>query len=157
MDIEEIKTLTDLMVANDLSEIVIRDGDKRILLRRGAREAVVTTIPSTMAAPLAPPSPPPGPAATAPTVGVPTPPADQSLAKITSPMVGTFYASADPNSPPFVQVGSVVNPDTVVCIIEAMKVFNEIKAEVSGTIEAILVHNGEAVEFGQPLMAVRKA
>ncbi len=155
MDIEEIKTLTDLMVANNLSEIVIRDGDKRILLRRGAREAVVTTIPAAMAAPLAPP-PPPVPAAAAPAVAAPRKD-DADLAKITSPMVGTFYASADPNSPPFVQVGSVVNPDTVVCIIEAMKVFNEIKAEVSGTIEAILVQNGEAVEFGQPLMAVRKA
>jgi acetyl-CoA carboxylase biotin carboxyl carrier protein len=70
-------------------------------------------------------------------------------------MVGTYYASPDPDSPPFVQIGSEVTPDTAVCIIEAMKVFNEIKAEVSGSIERILAHNQDAVEFGQPLMLVR--
>lgn len=155
MDIEEIKTLTDLMVANNLSEIVIRDGDKRILLRRGGREVVAATLPAVPATPPAAAPVPGGPAAAA-TAPAPTR-EDPSLAKITSPMVGTFYAAADPNSPPFVQVGSVVNPESVICIIEAMKVFNEIKAEVSGTVEAILAQSGEAVEFGQALMTVRQA
>jgi len=70
-------------------------------------------------------------------------------------MVGTFYANPEPESPPFVQIGAEIDPDTTVCIIEAMKVFNEIKAEVSGIIERILVHNEQAVEYGQPLMLVR--
>jgi acetyl-CoA carboxylase biotin carboxyl carrier protein len=70
-------------------------------------------------------------------------------------MVGTFYSASDPEAPPFVSVGTEVEPDTAVCIIEAMKVFNEIKSEVSGTIERILVQNQQAVEFGQPLMLVR--
>ena len=70
-------------------------------------------------------------------------------------MVGTFYSAPEPDSPPFIQVGDVVNPETVVCIIDAMKVFNEIKAEAAGTIERILVQDQQAVEFGQPLMLVR--
>jgi len=75
--------------------------------------------------------------------------------EIKSPMVGTFYAAPDPDSPPFVQLGSTVNPSTVVCIVEAMKVFNEIKAELSGTIQKILVKNEEPIEYGQPLFLVR--
>ena len=82
-------------------------------------------------------------------------PADDGLVTIASPMVGTFYAASDPESPPFVKVGAEIDPDTPVCIIEAMKVFNEIKAEVAGTIERILVENRQAIEFGQPLMLVR--
>jgi acetyl-CoA carboxylase biotin carboxyl carrier protein len=70
-------------------------------------------------------------------------------------MVGTFYVAPDPDSPPYVQVGAVVHPDAVVCIVEAMKVFNEIKAEVAGTIEKILVKNEQPVEFGQPMFLVR--
>ncbi len=152
MDIEEIKTLTDLMVDHDLSEIMIRDGEKRIVLRRGdpgARQG-------------APPA-----SASPPAVAVPAAPApeaaaaaaaqeeEEKLAKIASPMVGTFYAASDPDSPPYVKIGDTVNADTVVCIIEAMKVFNEIKAEISGTIESIEVKSGDAVEFGQAIMKVR--
>ncbi|MCZ6542460.1 MAG: acetyl-CoA carboxylase, biotin carboxyl carrier protein, partial [Planctomycetota bacterium] len=77
------------------------------------------------------------------------------LATIESPMVGTFYAASNPDSSPFVTVGSSVDPDTVVCMIEAMKIFNEIKAECSGTIEKVLVNNGESIEFGQALFIVR--
>ena len=76
------------------------------------------------------------------------------LLEITSPTVGTFYQSAQPGDPPFVKVGDRVHPDTTVCIVEAMKVFNQIPAEVSGTIAKVLVRDGEAVEFGQPLFAV---
>jgi len=80
---------------------------------------------------------------------------DANFLKIVSPMVGTFYLASEPEAPPFVKVGSEVHPEAVVCILEAMKVFNEIKAEVSGTIEKVLVENGHAVEFGQPLFLVR--
>ena len=91
------------------------------------------------------------------TAPAPEPPPDENagLVPIASPMVGTFYAAPDPESPPFVNVGASVGPDTAVCLIEAMKVFNEIKAEVSGTIEKIAVKNAEAVEYGQALFYVR--
>lgn len=158
MDIEEIKTLTDLMVTNDLSEVIIRDGEKRILLRRGTHPViagsshavpVVTTVSSG--------SPPAAAAASVPVTAPSAPASEAGQGRITSPMVGTFYATPDPESPPFVRVGDRVNPDTVVCIIEAMKVFNEIKAEISGTIESIDVQSGQPVEFGQVLMTVRVA
>lgn len=155
MDIKEIKSLTALMVENDLAEIMIRDGEKRIFLkRRGtgveqmmdpAAASAPAGVPAVVAAPAAPERPEVVPAAG------PTPPA------ITSPMVGTFYAAQDPESPPFVKVGDKVGPDTVVCIIEAMKVFNEIKAELSGTVESIEVADAQPVEFGQVLIKVRPA
>lgn len=155
MDIEEIRTLTNLMVDNDLSEIMIRDGETRILLRR--KGAVVETVmplaPSAAPAVLPAPAPPAVPHAPAPPEAAA--PTDDGLKTIKSPMVGSFYGSPDPESSPFVKIGDRVAPDTVVCIIEAMKVFNEIKAEVSGTIESIVVESGAAVEFGQVLMKVR--
>ncbi len=153
MDIEKIKTLTELMVDNDLSEIVFREGEDRIMLRRGGMAA--------QSASMAPPPPPPMPAAApaaapAPApAATPAPAADAGLDAIESPMVGTFYTASDPDSPPFVKVGDKVTPDTVICIIEAMKVFNEIKAEKSGTIASIDVSNGAAIEFGQCLMKIR--
>lgn len=154
MDIDEIKTLTDLMVENDLSEIMIRDGDKRIVLRRGGRAPVVAAVQAAIpAAHAAAAAPAPAPAAPAPAPAAPV--VDTSLTTIKSPMVGTFYTSPDPDSPAFVKVGDRVTPETVVCIIEAMKVFNEIKAEVSGTIQSIEVTSGTPVEFGQVLMRVR--
>jgi acetyl-CoA carboxylase biotin carboxyl carrier protein len=153
MDISEIKTLTGLMVENDLTEIMIRDGERRIIIRRGSLVAppvVMNPAPPPPAAP-AGPAPPASAAAVAPDAG-----ADR-LARVTSPMVGTYYASPGPDAPPFVRVGDRVGPDTIVCIIEAMKVFNEIKAEVAGVIESIDVQNGAAVEYGQVLMRVRPA
>ena len=160
MDIEEIKTLTTLMVENDLSEIMIRDGEKRILIRRGAPAAQYVAAPPAVIPPAAVMLPAPtstvtAPGAAAPPEAAPAAKEDANLARITSPMVGTFYAASDPDSPPFVRVGDQVTPETTICIIEAMKVFNEIKAEVAGTIESILIQNGEPVEFGQVLMTVR--
>lgn len=149
MDIEEIKTLTSLMVDNDLSEIMIRDGEKRILLRRyGANEPVALPSPVVAAAPAVAPA-----TAASPTAEAPA--ADDGFEMIKSPMVGTFYAASDPESPAFVKVGDHVSPDSVIAIIEAMKVFNEIKAEVTGIIELIAVRNADPVEFGQVLMKVR--
>jgi len=145
MDIKQIKTLTDLMVEHDLSEIMIRDGDNRIVLRRrGSQTAgappVVTMTPAAAHAPTP---------ASAPPVGEP------GIDTIDSPMVGTFYTSPDPESPPFVKPGDRITPDTVVCIIEAMKVFNEIKAEKAGTVVSVEVANASPVEYGQPLIKIR--
>lgn len=157
MDIDEIKTLTDLMVEHDLSEISIRDGETRVLLRRGGRHAHGSSGPVVATVSHAPMhhNPAPTPAAPPPTAPAVSAQADTGLGKITSPMVGTFYASPDPESAPFIKIGDRVTPDSVVCIIEAMKVFNEIKAEVSGTVESIEVRSGAPVEFGQVLMTVR--
>jgi acetyl-CoA carboxylase biotin carboxyl carrier protein len=145
-DVRRIRRFVELMKEHDLSEIDIREGDVRIRLRRGAIEPILT-----MAAPRA--------AAPAPSVSA-APPAETEktdeahVAVITSPIVGTFYASANPESPPFVKVGDHVGTETTVCIVEAMKVFNQIQAEVSGKIQAVLVENGQPVEFGQPLFKV---
>jgi acetyl-CoA carboxylase biotin carboxyl carrier protein len=148
MDIEQVRQLVELMKEHDLTELLVRDGDRRIVLRRGASGQVVVAPPVMPAAPIvpAPAAPPTGPAAAT---------EDPGLVPIRSPMVGTFYAAPDPDSKPYVSPGSEVGPDTVVCIIEAMKVFNEIKAEVAGTIEKVMVQNAQAVEFGQPLFMVR--
>jgi len=149
MNIDEIKTLTDLMVDNDLSEIMVRDGEKRIVIRRGPiGNPVIHHAPvgAHMPAPAMH-------AAVTPVVAA----EDPGLAAIKSPMVGTFYATPSPDAAPFVKLGDKVNPDTVVCIIEAMKVFNEIKADVAGTIESIDVSSGTPVEYGQVLMKVRTA
>lgn len=159
MNIDEIKSLTELMVANDLTEIMIRDGDNRVVIRRNkpfSAAEVVAHVPAITHAMAAAPMmmPQAAPAAAAP--AAPAAPAAAEGVFVKSPMVGTFYPAPDPDSPPFVSVGTKVGPDTVVCIIEAMKVFNEIKAEAAGTIEAVLVSNGQPVEFGQPLFRLSR-
>ncbi len=144
-----------MMVTNDLIELSLRDGEVEVSLRRPnpkGHEAVMMTTPMmahpAMHSPVA---------VSPPAVDgkLPGDVVDVEYHEIRSPMVGTFYASPDPDSPPFVQVGSPVGPSTVVCLLEAMKVFSEIKAETSGTIERILVRDGEAVEYGQALFLVR--
>ena len=136
------------MVENDLAEIIIRDGDDRIVLRRQSPQLAPPAVAFAPGAPIAPAAvpPPSAPAASA---------AEAGLDSIDSPMVGTFYVASDPESPPFVKPGDRVTPDTVVCIIEAMKVFNEIKAEKSGTVVSIEVANAAPVEYGQPLIKIR--
>ena len=148
MDIREIKRLVELMVHNDLSELDISEGENKIHLKRGG--AVMS------AAPAAAPAPPAAiPAANAAPAASPAAPADDKLLEIRSPMVGTFYAASSPDSEPFVRVGAAVSDDSVVCIVEAMKVMNEIKAECSGTIAEICVKNAQPVEYGQVLFKVR--
>lgn len=162
MDIEHIRELVALMVENDLSRIEIEEGQTRIVLRRGQPigHAVVSASPVPMpaAAWAGPPaSAGAGPAASGPAASGPAAPGAEGEANevlIRSPMVGTFYAAADPDSPPFAPVGTEIRPDTVVCLIEAMKVFNEIKADVAGRISRVLVKNAQAVEYDQPLFAV---
>ena len=146
IDLENMKKLIALMVDNDLSELQYEHGELKIELKRGCVPSPEPIVPAAAPAPSHGQMPNTGQA-----------PVDDSsgLHAITSPMVGTFYASPDPDSPPFVDVGTVVGLDTTVCLIEAMKVFNEIKAEVSGAIEKIAVSNADAVEYGQPLFYVR--
>ena len=151
MDIKHIKNLVSLMVENDLSELEIQEGESHIVLKRGRGGAagevptMVTALPMPASA---------GPAPTGAALPVASAQAESTDKNIVSPMVGTFYAGPDPESPPFVKVGDVVDAETVVCLVEAMKVFNEIKAEVSGRITKVLVNNAEAVEYEQPLFAV---
>ncbi|MFZ2653883.1 MAG: acetyl-CoA carboxylase biotin carboxyl carrier protein [Victivallales bacterium] len=155
MEIEKIKTIVELMSVHDLTEFKIESDDMHLCIRRGISHSgmmAVTHVPQAVA-----PAPAPAPA-----------PAENGESKngasskveeikretIDAPIVGTFYRAASPDAEAFVKVGSKVNPDTVVCIIEAMKVMNEIKAEKSGTVKEILVDNAKPVEFGQPLIVL---
>jgi acetyl-CoA carboxylase biotin carboxyl carrier protein len=150
-DVRKIRRLVELMKEHDLNEIDLRQENMRIQLRRGETPMVFHTAPQN----ISPASAAPTPAPAAPAASAPAPAADDAnYAVIVSPIVGTFYASPDPNSPPYVKVGDHVGPETTVCIVEAMKVFNEIPSEVSGKIVAVLAKNGEPVEFGQPMFKV---
>lgn len=156
MKIEEIKTIVKLMSENDLTEFKLEAEDMHLCIRRGSQQtaamapqavmAAPAVVPATPAAPAPAAAPVPAPAASAPAAA----PVDAGKI-IESPIVGTFYRSSAPGSDAFVKVGAKVDADTTVCIIEAMKVMNEIKAEKSGVIKEILVENGQPVEFGQPL------
>lgn len=149
-DVRKIRRLVELMKEHELTEIDLQQGEVRIQLRRGSG-AVPTIVAATPAAPVAMPQ--AGPPA--PETAVPAADANpKGVVLVKSPMVGTFYAAPDPESPPFVKVGDHIGPDTVVCIVEAMKVFNQIPAEASGRIIAVLAENGAPVEFGQPLFKV---
>ncbi len=148
IDIRKLKELVKLMVENDLSELDLRDKEETVLIKRG--NDGVPMIASPVAAPaIAPP-----PAADAPQNAT-ADNEDDGLQAIESPMVGTFYTSANPDTPAFVKAGDSISADSTVCIIEAMKVFNEIKAECSGSIARVLVKNGDSVEFGQKLFLIK--
>lgn len=148
-DVRKIRRLVELMREHELSEMDLRQGETRIQIRRGSLPVVTTSGRSSAAQPApAAVAAEPAPAAAPPK---PAPAEDANTALIRSPMVGTFYSAPDPDSSPYVKVGDIVGPETTVCIVEAMKVFNEIQAEVAGKIVAVLVGNGEPVEFGQPL------
>ena len=151
MDVKSIHQLVRLMKRYDMTAIDLIDGGTRIRLRRRGPEAVPAfpANPGLYAAPVAPP-PQHAPAPTAPAA----PPSTDFV--IESPMVGTYYASPTPDSPPFVTVGSSIRSETTVCVIEAMKVFTEIPAGIAGTVAECLVKNGQAVEFGQPLFLLRQ-
>lgn len=153
-NLEGVRFLVELMKENNVSELDWEQGDARLKLRRGAVAPIVDAIPPVV--PVAAPVSPAAPAVDAPSVlKAPAEDADAKFVKtIDSPMVGTFYASPSPNAAPFVKVGDVVGPEKTVCILEAMKVFNEIQAEISGKIVAVLVKNGDPVEFGAPLFKV---
>lgn len=150
IDIRKLKELVRLMVENELTELDLKDQEETVTIKRGGAGMPVVVAPQAYTPPRA--------AGTDEDAGggQAADGADAAgLVAISSPMVGTFYAAANPDSPAFASVGTSVSPDSVVCLIEAMKVFNEIKAEVSGTVEKVLVQNGTAVEFGQKLFLVR--
>lgn len=145
MDVSLLASIVKLMQENDLNTVELRDGEKRVMLSRGPGGAVV-----------------PGPMHYAAPAGHSAPPAASAAAEesekfleIKSPMVGTFYSAASPDAKPFVSVRTEVSDETDVCVIEAMKVFNNVKAECKGTIAKILVNNGQVVEFGQVLFLVK--
>ena len=152
-DLDRLRKLLQMMEKHGATEVNLESGDERWKVRRGPRE-VFTSAPAVAAAP--------APAAPAPAVtpSAATPAADAapepSGVTINSPTVGTFYSAPTPEDPPFVKVGDSVGPNTVVCIVEAMKVFNQIEAELSGKIVEMLVENGDPVEFGQPLFRVEQ-
>lgn len=152
MDLKVIKQVVDMMKRSELSEFEFEEEGFKLRLCRKNGDGPTQII---QAAPAAAPAP-AAPAATAATPAA-APAEEKGISLIKSPMVGTFYVAASPESPAFVKVGDKVGADSVVCIIEAMKVMNEIQAEMSGTITELLVENGEAVEYGQPLFKIKTA
>jgi acetyl-CoA carboxylase biotin carboxyl carrier protein len=157
MDIRKLKELIRLMVDNDLTELDLKDKEEQVLLKRGHGGTVTQVMPTVASLPAPAPVVAAAPASKAAAPAAPAETADDEagLVAIESPMVGTFYASPGPDKPPFVSVGGTVGPDTTVCLVEAMKIFNEIKAERSGTVAKILVKSGQPVEFGQKLFLVK--
>jgi acetyl-CoA carboxylase biotin carboxyl carrier protein len=155
MDIRKVKKLIELLEESNIDEIEIKEGEESVRISRNAAKAMIAPAPATYAAPAAPPPPPaaaPAPAAAIPAAPEPAPAASGHVVK--SPMVGTFYRAPSPSSPAFAEVGQTVKVGDVICIVEAMKMMNQIEADRAGTIEAILVENGEPVEFDQPLFSI---
>lgn len=150
MDIKLIKQVVDLMKRSELAEFEFEEEGFKLRLTRNKGEVVPQVVPQIAAAASTP--------APAPTENAAVEAAaveEKGISVVTSPMVGTFYRAPSPESPPFAEVGTKVGADNVVCIIEAMKVMNEIQSEISGTVTEVLVENGEAVEYGQPLFKVK--
>jgi acetyl-CoA carboxylase biotin carboxyl carrier protein len=150
-DVRKIRRFVELMNEHELNEIDLRQGEQRIRLRRGPElltgAAVVPgMVPATRA-----------PTPETPAEGPPSTSEDSAAQYVTSPMVGTFFTAATPEAAPFAKVGDQVGPETTVCILEAMKVFNEIPAACTGKIISVLVENGDPVEFGQKLFGVELA
>ncbi len=156
VDLKTLKQLIKLMVDNDLTELDIQAEGGPVKLRRnsqgGGGVQFVPAGPQVVHAAAAPMAPGHHPSAELPDA---TDGGDDGTVTIDSPMVGSFYSASSPDAKAFANVGDHVDPDTVVCIVEAMKVFNEIKAETSGTIQKVLVEDGQAVEFGQPLFSIK--
>ncbi|MBK8763165.1 MAG: acetyl-CoA carboxylase biotin carboxyl carrier protein [Burkholderiaceae bacterium] len=150
MDLRKLKTLIDLVAESGISELEITEGDGKVRIVKSPVHVPAAPAPAAQVIHTAPAGT-HGAAAPAPAPEAP-PPVTGHLVK--SPMVGTFYRSAQPGSDPFVQVGSTVREGDTLCIIEAMKLLNEIEADKSGTIRAVLVENGQPVEYGQPLFEI---
>ena len=154
MNVDFLQQLVNLMASNDLNTVDLRDSDRRIILKRGVQAApMAPAAHAPVYAPVAGHAPSSGAASS----GGGGAPADENvgLVAIKSPMVGTFYAAPSPDAKAFVQVGSTVDEETDVCVIEAMKVFNNIKAETRGSIAKVMVTNGQTVEFGTVLFLVK--
>ncbi len=169
MTIDEIRELINLASETGIAELEVQRGDNRVRIRRAAfaapQEIVLAPHPTAYAAPAhasAPPPPAQAAAASAPAAAAPAPvekettkAADPNLVLVKSPIVGTFYEGPSPGAPPFVRIGERVQPGKVLCIIESMKLMNEIEAEVAGVVESKLVMNAQPVEYGEALFAIR--
>ena len=153
MTVDEIRELINLAAETGIAELEVQRGDNRVRIRRAAFAAPQEFVlaPPAQFAPATPPPPP----CEAPQDKVRDQPADANLTLVKSPIVGTFYEAASPGAAPFVRVGERVQPGKVLCIIESMKLMNEIEAEVSGIIDSKLVMNGQPVEYGEALFAIR--
>ncbi len=143
MDLERIEALLTLLANHDVSEFSYKDGDASIELRLGQPIAQVATAPVAL------------PVAATPAAAVPAAPVDDGLITVESPMVGTFYRASGPGAPPFVEVGAKVGPGQTLCIVEAMKLMNEIEAETTGTVVEILIENAQPVQFGQAMFKIK--
>jgi len=156
LDLRDVKRLVHIMDRHGLAEVELEDEGRRLRLRKGGGEVPVPSAGHVSAGPAPSPAPAPTPSAGAAPAPVPAPAAAAPKGvEIRSPMVGTFYRAPSPEAAPFVEVGDPVRKEMVVCIIEAMKVMNEIKSEVEGEVLAVLVQSGEAVEFDQPLFLLK--
>ncbi len=167
MNQKEIKDLIEFLIEKDIAEFELERGDVKVRIKRAAETPVqpvistVAAVPSMIApvaAPLPAPSPVAAPPASSPAPSIPAAPAsaaEEELHQVKSPIVGTFYESPAPGAPPFVKPGDSVQAGQVLCIIEAMKLMNEIESDVSGEVVKLLVANGQPVEYGQPLFAIR--
>jgi acetyl-CoA carboxylase biotin carboxyl carrier protein len=155
MDIRKVKKLIELLEESNIDEIEIKEGEESVRISRNGSQFAAAPQYAPQYAP--PPPPPPAPAAPAPAAveaAAPAPAPEAAGHVVRSPMVGTFYRSPSPTSPAFVEVGQAVKAGDIICIVEAMKMMNQIEADKTGTIGAILVENGEAVEFDQPLFSI---
>lgn len=166
--LQEIKELIEFVAEKEFDEIELARGDFRLCLRKGRSkvssetpvQVTLPAMPQVVAAPLATPVATPAPSVTAPTPTLVAPPAEvpaaeEKLHTITSPIVGTFYRASSPTAEPFVKLGDLVEANQTLCIIEAMKLMNEIQSDVSGTVVKILVESGQPVEYGQPLFGIK--
>ena len=148
MDLRKLKKLIDLVQESGIAELEITEGEEKVKIVRGG---VVSVTPLAAAPAMPPPPAAGGPAAAPPAAAVPEAPPVQEGHVVKAPMVGTFYRSPSPDAKAFVEVGQAVKEGDTICIIEAMKLMNEIEADAAGTVKAILVENGQPVEYGQPL------
>jgi acetyl-CoA carboxylase biotin carboxyl carrier protein len=161
MNQKELKELIEFLIEKDIAEFELERGDVKVRIKRGAdgpsqnaagaRFFAVQSPPPGISEPAFPPTPPPA----APPVAKETPPPEEALHMVRSPIVGTYYESPSPGSPPFVKPGDVVELGQVLCIVEAMKLMNEIESDVAGEIVKKLITNGQPIEYGQDLFAIR--
>ena len=148
MDLRKLKKLIDLVEESGIAELEVTEGEEKVRIVKSGRIASDTAVMLAAAPPAAPV------AAPAPVAAVPAAPAQPDGQELKSPMVGTFYRSASPGAKPFVEVGDTVKKGQTVCIIEAMKLMNEIEADHDGVVKAVLVENGQPVEYGEPLLII---
>jgi len=155
MDLRKLKKLIDLVQESGIAELEITEGEEKVKIVKGGAVSIAPAPAATLGLGAAPPAPAPAEARPAPAAPAAPPAAEPEAGQeghvVKAPMVGTFYRSASPDAKPFVEVGQTIKEGQTICIIEAMKLMNEIEADASGVVKAVLVENGQPVEYGQPL------